>query len=77
MIKTNLINKIRKYVKLGKAPIKPEPFNFKSDTYFVSVKEGERDAKIVLCYKKNNQYYSHYKDKLIEDCLICNVACLM
>ena len=61
MIKTNLINKIRKYVKLGKAPIKPEPFNFKSDTYFVSVKEGERDAKIVLCYKKTTNIIATIK----------------
>ena len=44
--------------------------------YFVRIKEGERDANIVLCYKKNNQYYSHYKNKLIEDCLIYNVAYL-
>jgi len=44
--------------------------------YFVKVKEGERDANTVLCYKKNNQYFSHYKNKLIEDCLIYNVAYL-
>ena len=44
--------------------------------YFVRVKEDERDANIVLCYKKNNHYYSHYNNKLIEDCLIYNVAYL-
>ena len=44
--------------------------------YFVRVKKGERDTEITLCYKRGSQYFSHYKNILIEDSLIYHIAYL-
>jgi hypothetical protein len=44
--------------------------------YFVKVKKGKRDTEIILCYKRDNQYFSHYKNKLIEDSHIYHIAYL-